>query len=92
MTRIKKTDSSQLHGPQSLENSLTRIARLIAPARRIAGAMERRETGPLFIGNQPSLDCAMRDLGRWAKASEEAFTDKYGGILIPAGIGGEFHL
>jgi hypothetical protein len=76
MTRTKKEDSSQLHSPQSLENSVSRVEQLLAAARRVAAEMARLKTGPLFIGNQPSFHCALADLGRWAKACEDAFTDK----------------
>jgi hypothetical protein len=74
MVRITKEESSELHSPQSLENSIGRIEQLLAAARRIAAEMERLETGSIPIGNQPSLNCAMGDLTRWAKACEDAYT------------------
>jgi len=76
MTRTRKEDSSQLHSPQSLKNSVTRVEQLIAAARRIAAEMASLETGPIFIGNQPSFDCALGDLARWGKACEDAFTER----------------
>lgn len=76
MTRTRKEDSSQLHSPQSLKNSITRVEQLIAAAKRVASEMASLETGPLFIGNQPSFECALGDLSRWGKACEDAFTAK----------------
>ncbi len=76
MTRISKEDSSQLHSPQSLKNSVARVEQLIAPARRVAAEMASLETGPISISNQPSFDCALGDLLRWGKACEDAFTER----------------
>jgi len=76
MVRKRKEDSSELHSPQSLENSVSRIEQLLVAARRVAAEMERLKTGPILIGNQPSFDCAMGDLSRWGKACEDAFTAK----------------
>jgi hypothetical protein len=76
MVRRSKEDSSQLHSPQSLENSVSRIEQLLVAARRVATEMERLKTGPISIGNQPSFDCALGDLCRWGKACEDALTGK----------------
>ena len=76
MVRLKKEDSSQLHSPQSLENSVTRIEQLLVAARRVASEMERLKTGPIMIGTQPSFECALGDLSRWGKACEDALTAK----------------
>ena len=76
MTRTRKEVSSQLHSPQSLGNCVKRIDELLVAARRVATEMERLETGPIFIGNQPSFECAMADLSRWGKACEDAYTAK----------------
>jgi len=76
MVRLKKEVSSQLHSPQSLENSLSRIEQLLSSARRVAAEMERLKTGPILIGNQPSFDCALGDLARWGKACEDSLTLK----------------
>jgi hypothetical protein len=76
MVRTKKEDSSQLHSSQSLANSVLRVEQLLAAARRIAAEMDRLKTGPFLIANQPSFDCAMADLSRWAKACEDAYTLK----------------
>ena len=76
MVRTRKEDSSELHSPQSLENSVSRIEQLLVAARRVAAEMDRLKTGPILIGNQPSFDCALGDLSRWGKACEDAFTAK----------------
>ncbi|MGO9114333.1 MAG: hypothetical protein ACLP9L_34385 [Thermoguttaceae bacterium] len=76
MVRTRKEDSSELHSPQSLENSVSRIEQLLVSARRVASEMARLKTGPISIGNQPSFNCAMGDLSRWGKACEDALTAK----------------
>jgi hypothetical protein len=76
MTRTSKEESSQLHSAQSLENCVVRIEQLLVVGRRVASEMARLKTGPIFIGNQPSFECAMGDLSRWGKACEDAFTIK----------------
>ena len=76
MVRLKKEFSSQLHSPQSLENSLSRIEQLLSSARRVAVEMERLKTGPILISNQPSFDSALGDLARWGKACEDSLTLK----------------
>jgi hypothetical protein len=92
MTRRRKEDSSQVHSAQSLGNSISRIDQLLASARRVVAEMERLQTGPILISNQPSFDCAMNDLARWGKACEDALTAKLkeigyfraAGPLLPA--------
>ncbi len=76
MVRISKEKSSELHSPQSLENSVSRIEQLLVAARRVASEMERLKTGPIVISSQPSFKCALGDLSRWGKACEDALTDK----------------
>jgi hypothetical protein len=76
MVRLPKEQSSELHSPQSLENSVSRIEQLLVAARRVASEMDRLKTGPIVISNQPSFNCAMGDLSRWGKACEDALTDK----------------
>jgi hypothetical protein len=65
MPRTSKEKSSELHSSQ-----------LLVAARRVAAEMERLKTGPIWISNQPSFDCALGDLSRWGKACEDAFTAK----------------
>jgi hypothetical protein len=74
MVRKTKEESSQLHSSQSLENSVSRIEQLLVAARRVAAEMDRLKTGSIWIGTQPSFDCAMGDLSRWGKACEDALT------------------
>jgi len=76
MVRRKKEDSSELHNSESLENCVSRIEHLLVAARRVATEMERLNTGPILIGNQPSFECSLGDLSRWGKACEDAFTGK----------------
>jgi hypothetical protein len=74
MVRLPKEQSSELHSPQSLANSVSRVEQLLAVARRVADEMERLKTGAILIGNQPSFECALDDLCRWGKACEDALT------------------
>ncbi len=76
MVRLPKEESSELHSPQSLENSVTRIEQLLVAARRVAGEMARLKTGDIIIANRPSFECALDDLSRWGKACEDAFTER----------------
>jgi hypothetical protein len=76
MVRLPKEQASQLHSPQSLENSVSRIEQLLVAARRVAAEMDRLKTGAISIGNQPSFNCAMTDLARWGKACEDALTTR----------------
>jgi hypothetical protein len=76
MVRLKKEDSSEMHSPQSLANSVSRIEQLLVPAKRVASEMERLKMGPILISTQPSFECALGDLSRWGKACEDALTDK----------------
>jgi len=72
MVRLTKEKSSELHSPQSLENSVSRVEQLLVVARRVAAEMERLKTGSILISNQPSFECALGDLCRWGKACEDA--------------------
>ena len=74
MVRLPKEESSELHSPQSLENSILRIEQLLVAARRVAAEMARLKTGDISIANRPSFECALDDLSRWGKACEDAFT------------------
>ena len=38
--------------------------------------MERLKIDEIFVANQPSLLCAMKDLSRWEKACGDALTAK----------------
>jgi hypothetical protein len=76
MVRLKKEDSSVFHSPQSLENSISRVEQLLSSARRVATEMGRLKIGQILISNQPSFECSLGDLGRWAKACEDSLTDK----------------
>ena len=76
MVRLPKEQSSELHSPQSLANSISRIEQLLVAGRRVADEMARLKIAEISIGNQPSFNCAMADLARWGKACEDALTDK----------------
>jgi hypothetical protein len=76
MVRLKKEDSSVLHDHKSLENSISRVEQLLSSARRVATEMARLKIGQILISNQASFGCSLRDLGRWARACEDAWTDK----------------
>jgi hypothetical protein len=76
MTRIPKKESSLLHSPQSLENSITRVEQLLTSARRVAAEMTRLKIDQISICNQRSFGCSLDDLGRWARACEDALTGK----------------
>ena len=54
MTRTRKEDSSQLHSPQSLKNSVTRIEQLLVSARRVAAEMATPGNRP-DLHRQPAL-------------------------------------
>src|SRR5271169_181253 len=74
MVRLPKEQSSELHSPQSLANSISRIEQLLVAGRRVASEMARLKIEEISIGNQPSFNCAMGDLARWGKACEDALT------------------
>lgn len=64
--------SQQHHSPESIRKIVGRFREYLGDFERIAQVLEDHEIATVPIEYQASLECALRDFGRWRRAADDA--------------------